>query len=119
MWIIYGIDVLSNLSLLAFVIFLVSAIVLFIMLMICGDNNWRYDEQNKLFKKAFITILSVALLLVFIPDKKTMYLMVGAYATEKIVETPEAKEFGSKLLNVVNHKLDKMLEDEETKKEKK
>ena len=116
MWIIYGIDVLSNLSVLAFITFIISAIVLFIMLMGCGENNWRYDEQNKLFKKAFIVILSVSTLMVFIPDKKTMYLMVGAYATEKIVETPEAKEFGNKLLNVVNNKLDKMLEDEKEKK---
>jgi hypothetical protein len=115
MWIIYGIDVLSNLACLACLILIISGIASFICLMMLAEYDAGEKETNRL-KKALAIALSAALLLVFIPDKKTMYLMVGAYATEKIVETPEAKEFGSKLLNVVNHKLDKMLEDEKDKK---
>ena len=118
MWIIYGIDVLSNLGVLACLVLIVSSVASFICLMMCTEYDASEKELNRL-KKALTIALSAALLLVFIPDKKTMYIMVGAYATEKIVETPEAKEFGNKLLNVVNHKLDKMLEDEEAKKDKK
>ena len=115
MWVIYGIDVLSNLGCLAAIILIVSSIASVICGLMCAEYDAGEEETSRL-KKALTITLSAALLLVFIPDKKTMYLMVGAYATEKIVETPEAKEFGSKLLNVVNHKLDKILQEEEDKK---
>jgi hypothetical protein len=115
MWVIYGIDVLSNLGYLAALILIVSGIASFIYLIMCAEFDAGEKETSRL-KKALTITLSAALLLVFIPDKKTMYLMVGAYATEKFVETPEAKEFGNKLLNVVNHKLDKILEEEDKKK---
>jgi hypothetical protein len=115
MWIIYGIDVLSNLGCLAFIILVVASIASFVFTLAYAEYDGGEEEATKI-KKALAVALSAAFLLVFIPDKKTMYLMVGAYATEKIVETPEAKEFGSKLLNAVNHKLDKILEEEDKKK---
>jgi len=49
-------------------------------------------------------------MLVFLPSEKTAYLMVGAYATQKIAEDPRVQETGSKVLQVINQKLDEVLE---------
>jgi len=116
MWTIYLIDVLENLGCLVFIALLISAFAAFISGMMMTED-WRDTTNTKrTFKSACITIAVCSLFLVFIPAKKTMYLMVGAYAVERVVETPEAKEFGSKLLKVVNSKLDEMIEKEDKKK---
>jgi MFS-type transporter involved in bile tolerance (Atg22 family) len=106
MWTIYFIDILQNLSCLASVSLFCALFITFV------SGGVSFSEQdtaaNSIFKVALTTSICCALLLVFIPDKKTMYLMVGAYAVERVVETPEAKEFGNKLLKIANNKLDEL-----------
>jgi len=117
MWTIYFIDVIENLACLSLITFVIAAFVAFISGMTLATTTWRDCEAElKMFKTSSIIILITAFLMVFLPAKKTMYLMVGAYAVERVVETPEAKEFGSKLLTVVNSKLDEMIEKENKKK---
>jgi len=117
MWTIYLIDVLENLNCLAFIALIGAAIVAFISGLSSTEGSWRNtDKDVRVFKTSSIVAIIAAVFLVFIPAKKTMYLMVGAYAVERVVETPEAKEFGSKLLVIVNSKLDELVEKESKKK---
>lgn len=52
---------------------------------------------------------SVALL---IPSQRTAYLMAGGYVTQTIAESPAAAGIGNKVLNLINVKLDSMINDE-------
>jgi cytochrome b subunit of formate dehydrogenase len=114
MWTIYFIDVLENIGCIAGIILVVSCIIAFISGMSAVmDDSMRAQH---IFKRTTVAIALSALFIIFVPAKKTMYLMVGAYAVERVVETPEAKEFGSKLLTIVNSKLDEMIEKESKKK---
>jgi len=116
MWTIYIIDVIENLACLSLISFILAAFVAFISGMTLATTSWREcDTEKKMFKVSSIVMIIAAFFLVFLPAKKTMYLMVGAYAVERVVETPEAKEFGSKLLVIVNSKLDEMIEKENKK----
>lgn len=117
MWTIYLIDVIENLACLSLIALILAVFAAFISGMTAASTTWRECEaEKKIFKVSSIIVCITALFLVFLPAKKTMYLMVGAYAVERVVETPEAKEFGSKLLKVVNSKLDEMIEKEDKKK---
>jgi Na+/melibiose symporter-like transporter len=119
MWTIYLIDVIENLACLSLISFIIAAFIAFISGMTLATTTWREcDTEKKMFKASSIVIIVTAFLMVFLPAKKTMYLMVGAYAVERVVETPEAKEFGSKLLKAVNSKLDEIIEKEESKSKK-
>lgn len=41
----------------------------------------------------------------FIPSEKTAYLMVGAYATQKIAEAPKTQELGAEVLKIIELKI--------------
>ena len=42
---------------------------------------------------------------VVIPSEKTAYLMVGAYATQKIAEAPKTQELGAEVLKIIELKI--------------
>lgn len=41
----------------------------------------------------------------FIPSEKTAYLMVGAYATQKIAEAPKTQQLGAEVLKIIESKI--------------
>lgn len=41
----------------------------------------------------------------FIPSERTAYLMVGAYATQKIAEAPKTQELGADVLKIIESKI--------------
>ena len=73
-------------------------------------GTWfAWDEG--LFKTRFwpavftIVWLFSALMAVLIPTEKTTYLMVGAYATQKIAEAPKTQELGAEVLKIIELKI--------------
>ena len=71
-------------------------------------NYLEYDEPPKL-AKYWLIITIAGTIAVITPTTKTAYMMVEAYATKKVAESPEAKEVGTKLLMLINQKLDEEL----------
>ncbi len=82
-------------------------------------NPQRYDSKIelewKVIKKArakkIITRMTWALvissvLLVVIPSKKTIYVMLGAYAAQKLSENEDVKTIGGKVYTIINSELD-------------
>ena len=59
---------------------------------------------------AMLTAIFISILLVIMPSTKTAYMMVGAYATQKMVEAPETKQITSKIISIINDKLDQELQ---------
>jgi hypothetical protein len=69
------------------------------------------EEKEKFWAhiRKVIWALSISvLLLIFIPKKDTVYLMAAASVGQQIIESPEVKEVNSKILNIINKKLDEM-----------
>lgn len=50
---------------------------------------------------------------VLIPREKTSYLMVAAHLAQKVYESPESAKIQSKILIIVNKKLDKFIDEKE------
>ena len=77
----------------------------------------EYAKETTLiiFKKAFTISMTVScvagFLNIILPNEKTAYIMLGAYATQKVAEDPRTQELGNKVLKIVNTKMDKYIED--------
>lgn len=68
-----------------------------------------------LIKRVFTVTMTVAcvagFLNIFLPNEKTAYIMLGAYATQKVAEDPRTQELGNKVIKIVNSKMDQYIED--------
>lgn len=125
-WLVYGISLLSGFQGMMVFTIIVSVISLAFLLMYraveCSQDDF-YSEITKSkraekgkwamnhAKTAFIVLMVTSTLLTFLPSEKTAYLMVGAYATQKIAENEKVQETGSKVLTIINQKLDSYVDE--------
>jgi hypothetical protein len=105
---------------LAFFVYLAGLVgkisfALFIILFLYGVGVFGYtvyvttDSYRKKIpyqKRWAIGWLCLAMLSAFIPSEKTMWLMLGAYGTQKAVQS----EIGSDVIEIINLKIKKELE---------
>lgn len=61
------------------------------------------------FKRSVITLAVLGFLSTLIPTERTAYIMVAAYATQKVAENPEVRDTGNKVLTLINSKLDQLI----------
>ena len=61
------------------------------------------------FKRSVITLAVLGFISTFIPTERTAYIMVAAYATQKVAESPEVRDTGDKVLTLINSKLDQLI----------
>jgi hypothetical protein len=123
---IYGISFASSLNGLMVFIGIITGIAIIGMTMYrvieCVPESWDGEKasQLKLAKAAAIDrklwftgiVFSIAVFLhVAIPNEKTMYMMVGAYATQKVAENDKVQETGKKVLTIIEQKLDTYVEE--------
>jgi hypothetical protein len=90
-----------------------------------SEYSWNLDREGKvkeriqvvrnrmlkIFKYCIFTAILSSFILIFIPSEKTAYVMVGAYATQKIAENDKVQETGQKVLTIINQKLDSYVEE--------
>ena len=69
------------------------------------------NTMKKAFKIALITLGISSFVAILIPSEKTAYIMVGAYATQKVAENEKVQETGQKVLSIINNKLDSYVEE--------
>ena len=98
---VWGISALSKLTIIAGL----SMIALFFWLLLCYLDN----TPHKAYKWTYPTILALAVTIALIPSEKTAYVMVGAYAAQKIATDPKAEQVGAKVLVIINQELDKLV----------
>lgn len=123
---IYGISFASSLNGLMVFISIITGIAIIGMMMYrvieCVPESWDGEKtsQLKLVKAAALDrklwftgiVFSVAIFLnVAIPSEKTMYMMVGAYVTQKVAENDKVQQTGQKVLTIIEQKLDSYVED--------
>ena len=60
---------------------------------------------DKIVKYSFISLLVSSFLAVIIPSEKTAWLMVGAYASQKIAENDKVQELSGKVITIIENKI--------------
>ena len=71
------------------------------------DGVWAMNHVKTSIK----VMIPAIIILTAIPTEKTAYMMVGAYATQKVAESGVVQETGGKVLTIINQKLDSYIED--------
>ena len=110
---VYGISFLSNFM--SFLVFVLVAIVLVVVfkLIIYTDSKWdksiTWEDTVKSIQKYTIAFLIIGFCTVLIPSQKTMYVMVGAYAAQKVAQAPETKVISEKVLKIIEKELDEQI----------
>lgn len=125
-WLVYGISLLHGFGGILLTATIISTIALIFLLvyrgMECSQESFYGEKENELrkekaewanghIKSTFIVFIVSLTLQTFLPNEKTAYLMVGAYATQKIAENEKVQETGSKVLTIINQKLDEYVDE--------
>lgn len=123
---VYGISVLGNiapaLGMLMFASFF--AFVIALVYRLAGLNIESWDGEAKIkrkmearpvvekwAKRIFAVFAVSTILMVIIPSEKTAYMMVGAYATQKVAENEMVQQTGQKVLTLIEQKLDTYIDE--------
>ena len=115
-FLIYLINVFESIQNLACLFLIIGVCLIGVAFLFSVLSNSLDDEIDKKVAKKVIKFSSIffivlSLIVVFVPKSETMYLMIGAYLGTQIVEKPEVSEKLSKVYNIINLKLDEVLDD--------
>ena len=131
---VYGISVVANINtplVVGTVVLGILTAVLLVMKMAhvtpsSYDKQYNMEGHNafkaavdKWFKVSIIVLAVVAFLNAITPSEKTMYIMVGAYAAQKVAENEKVATMSSKVLKIIESKLDGYIDDAEQEVKKK
>jgi hypothetical protein len=125
-WLVYGISLLTPIA--SLFTFIVAICVCTIMVLLvyrgaeCSQEDWYKPEKNEKqaekakwcmdrVKSALKVLIPCLLVITFLPAPKTAYMMVGAYAAQKVAENGKVQETGGKVLELINQKLDSYIEE--------
>ena len=119
-FLIYLINVFESMQKLACIFLIIGVCLIGVGFLFSVISNSLDEEINEKVAKKVIKISSIffivlSLIVVFVPKSETMYLMIGAYLGTQIVEKPEVSEKLSKVYNIINLKLDEVLDNLEQK----
>ena len=115
-FLIYLINVFENMQNLACLLLIIGVCLIgvaFLFSVVSNSLDDEIDEKvaKKVIKFSSIFFIVLSLIVVFVPKSETMYLMIGAYLGTQIAEKPEVSEKLSKVYNIINLKLDEVLDD--------
>lgn len=100
---VYLISLLSSIGAAALFISIFGGVALvFLWGAFIFDDFFKSRLWPTIFTSIWVFWVSVA---VVIPSEKTAYLMVGAYATQKIAEAPKTQELGAEVLKIIELKI--------------
>ncbi len=85
----------------------IVTVIWWIMWLVSRDTYSRIEDHlpSKMPRRWTIVTILLALFLAATPTEKTAYLMVGAYATQKIAEAPKTQELGADVLKIIESKI--------------
>lgn len=75
----------------------------------CLESYHDTTTAKRWFKRSVISLAILGFLSTLIPAERTAYIMVAAYATQKVAESPEVRDTGDKVLTLINGKLDQLI----------
>lgn len=107
---VYAISLIEPIKLAAGAFIAIPLGILFIGLAVDSDALvvFKYKSLNVLIGLLFVLSLT---LVIFIPNKKTAYMMVGAYAAQKVYDNPTTERLSNKVIQSIEGKLDFYIEE--------
>lgn len=114
---VYAISLLGPMSSAMTFVCVTSAIVLTICLLVsllsadCSDGPTIWAFTKPKIKWLILVFVLAGTVQVLIPKEKTAYMMVGAYTAQKIAQDPKVEQVGTKVMTILNQKLDSYIED--------
>lgn len=119
---LYWISVLGSLNVWAWLIAIVSFIlvVVFVILYLCHENDQYSDPRpetlKKLFKRMAAVLAVSSVVSSLIPSTESMYVIYGVgTVVDYIQENPEAKQLPDKTVKFLNAVADKYISEQEAK----
>ena len=117
-FLVYTISLLNSISTILVILGIVVLLLSFFFCMTyygscyCDTSAWKWA------KIWFFTAISFFCVSALIPSQKTAYMMVGAYAAQKVAENPKTVELSGKVIKIIEANLDKYVDEafEESKK---
>lgn len=105
---VYGISVLAKLNVvLTLVIFGALAVVL--LQFIYWSDSWGDERTAGCLRrgwKAFWVAVAAGVVLVALPNERTAYTMVAAYAAQRVSENSQVQQMSGKVLTIIEQRLD-------------
>ena len=100
-------------GMLAFIMILLVVVIVFVSAMyyLIEEEVLKIVEYKKSIIGVFIVGLIFAIISVLIPDERTVYLMAGGYAGQKIVESDKFQKSTNDVYEIVNMKLEQIKRD--------
>lgn len=107
---VYVISLIEPIQVTAAILMTIPIAILFIGLTVDNDALvvFKYKSLNVLIGLLCVLCLT---LLIFIPNKKTAYMMVGAYAAQKVYDNPTTERLSNKVIQSIEGKLDFYIEE--------
>ncbi len=131
---VYVISVIANIkvplivgTILFGILFVIASIVKMIHL-VPSDYDRKYNMESfqevkaaiePWWKKLGILFVVISIFNIITPAEKTMYVMVGAYAAQKVAENEKVVVLSSKVLKIIESKLDGYIDEAEQEVKKK
>lgn len=119
---VYLIGVLPSIEeFMGFLVFIcVASIELFLFINLIMERNPIKEIANyKWFSGIILGMFFMAsAVIIAIPEEKTMYMMAGAYATQQVYESDEAKKIGAKLNTLIDKKMQEYIDATDDKNQK-
>lgn len=123
-WIIYGADVVGDIgNMIAFFGITISILFVFLVCAISFTSAWSmfadYENERELYKKSSLilkkyvfsslkALIVIAVIAAIIPSAKTLYLIAASEIGEEVLISEE----GQKLRQVINERLDEIIQEE-------
>lgn len=123
---VYAISLLSPIGTVMTITAIIAALAILGLMMYrgaeCSQETWYDKDRNKLQTEkaawamsrvgdAFKVLIPAVFILIVLPTQKTAYMMVGAYAAQKVVENKSVQETSGKVLTLINQKLDHYIDE--------
>ena len=123
---VYAISLLSPIGTVTMMTAVIAALAIVGLMMYraadCSQESFYNKERNKEQTEkaawamsrvgdAFKVLIPAVFILIILPTQKTAYMMVGAYAAQKVVENKSVQDTGGKVLTLINQKLDHYIDE--------
>lgn len=101
--ILHGITVIFGIAAAVFAFLIVATLI--------GVSEGDCEHPMKYIRWFIPAGVLCMLIAVVIPTQKTAYMMVGAYTAQKVAENPKVQDMSSKVITIIEQKLDGYIED--------
>lgn len=79
-----------------------------------GSSIFEFTKKHSTFMYTYLTIIFLSFIgSTAIPTEKTMYMMAGAYATQQVYQSEEARQVGNKLVTLIDKKMEQYIDEAE------